>query len=65
MPDPNGGAFPLAFGDFDEGYELIDRSDIKITVDPFTTPGMTKFYVRKRVDGHVMNNDAVKFLKLL
>jgi HK97 family phage major capsid protein len=65
MPDPIGGALPLAFGNFDEGYELIDRGELRITVDEVTTPGMTKFYVRRRVYGHVMNNDAVKFLKLL
>lgn len=65
MPDPAGGAFPIAFGNFMEGYELIDRSDLKITVDEVTTPGQTKFYVRRRVYGHVRNNDAVKFLKLL
>ncbi len=55
--------FPVAFGNFLEGYELIDRSDLRITLDEVTTPGMTKFYVRKRVYGHVRNNDAVKFLK--
>lgn len=65
MPDPIGGAFPLAFGNFLRGYELIDRSDLSITLDQVTTPGQTKFYVRKRVYGHVRNNDAVKFLKLL
>lgn len=65
MPDPVGGAFPIAFGNFLEGYELIDRSDMKITLDEVTTPGQTKYYVRKRVYGHVRNNDAIKFLKLL
>jgi len=65
MPDPDGGAFPVAFGDFDEGYELIDRSDIKITIDPYTSAGQTKFYVRQRLYGAPMNNDAVKFLRLL
>jgi HK97 family phage major capsid protein len=65
MPDPAGGAFPVAFGNFLRGYELIDRTDIRITLDEVTTPGQTKFYVRKRVYGHVRNNDAIKFLKLL
>jgi HK97 family phage major capsid protein len=55
--------FPVAFGNFSEGYELIDRSDVRITLDEVTTPGMTKFYVSKRVYGHVRNNDALKFLK--
>jgi HK97 family phage major capsid protein len=65
LPDPNGGNFPVGFGDWNRAYELIDRSDLKITVDEVTTPGRTKFYVRRRVYGAPRNNDAVKFLKLL
>jgi HK97 family phage major capsid protein len=65
LPDPNGGAFPVAFGDFNRAYELVDRSDLRITVDEVTTPGRTKFYVRRRVYGAPRNNDAAKFLKLL
>ena len=65
MPDALGGAFPVAFGNFRRGYELIDRSMLQITVDPYTTPGQTKFYVRRRVYGHVSNNDAIKFMRLL
>lgn len=65
MPDPAGGAFPVAFGDFSVGYMLVDRSDLRITVDEVTSPGTTKFYIRKRVGGMPYNNDAVKFLKLL
>jgi HK97 family phage major capsid protein len=57
--------YPIAFGNFMEGYELIDRSDLKITLDEVTTPGQTKFYMRKRVYGHVRNNDSIKFLKTL
>ena len=60
-----GGAFPVAFGNFMKGYNLIDRTEMRITVDPVTSPGFLKFYVRRRVYGHVSNNDAVKFLKLL
>jgi HK97 family phage major capsid protein len=65
VDDIAGGALPVAFGNFNEGYELIDRSDLKITLDEVTSPGQTKFYVRKRVYGHVRNNDAIKWLKLL
>jgi HK97 family phage major capsid protein len=63
MDDVGTNKLPIAFGNFSEGYELIDRSDLRITVDEVTTPGQTKFYMRKRVYGHVRNNDAVKFLK--
>jgi HK97 family phage major capsid protein len=63
MPDVGTNQYPIGFGDFQRGYELIDRSETVITLDPYTTPGFTKFYIRKRVYGHVSNNDAVKFLK--
>ena len=46
------------------GYLLVDRSDVRITVDEVTTPGTVKFYVRKRVGGMPYVNDA-GFLKLL
>jgi len=38
---------------------------MRITVDPYTTAGTIKFYVRRHVYGMPSNNDAVKFLKLL
>jgi HK97 family phage major capsid protein len=63
MPDVGTNQFPVAFGNFQRGYELVDRSETVITLDPYTTPGWTKFYIRKRVYGHVSNNDAVKLLK--
>ena len=63
VDDVLGGLFPVGFGNFGRGYELIDRSDITITVDPYTTPDYTKFYTRRRVYGHPLNNDAVKWLR--
>jgi HK97 family phage major capsid protein len=65
MPDPLGGQFCVGFGDFKRAYMLVDRSEIRVTLDPYTTPGYTKFYVRKRVGGIPADNNAAKFLKLL
>jgi HK97 family phage major capsid protein len=47
LPDPNGGNFPIAFGDFRRAYLLADRVPMRITVDPYTTAGSVKFYVRR------------------
>lgn len=66
MPDVAANAFPVAFGNFRRGYVLADHvaSGLRITVDDnITTPGYTKFYIRKRVGGKVSNNEAVKLLK--
>ena len=57
-------AFPLAFGDFREGYLIADRVGMRITRDEITTPGFVKFYVRKRVGGKIRNSQAIKLLKI-
>lgn len=65
LPNVAANAFPIAFGNFRRGYLLADHaSGLRITVDDnITTPGYTKFYIRKRVGGKVANNEAVKLLK--
>lgn len=64
MPVVGAGAFPLAFGDFREGYLIADRVGMRITRDEITTPGFVKFYVRKRVGGRLRNTQAIKLLKI-
>lgn len=64
MPAVGAGAFPLAFGDFKEGYLIADRVGMRITRDEITTPGFVKFYVRKRVGGKLRNSQAIKLLKI-
>jgi HK97 family phage major capsid protein len=64
MPAVAANAFPLAFGDFREGYLIADRVGMRITRDEITTPGFVKFYVRKRVGGKLRNTQAVKLLKI-
>jgi HK97 family phage major capsid protein len=64
MPAVAANAFPLAFGDFKEGYLICDRVGLRITRDEITTPGFVKFYVRKRVGGKLRNTQAIKLLKI-
>lgn len=64
MPVVAANAFPLAFGDFKEGYLIADRVGMRITRDEITTPGFVKFYVRKRVGGKLRNTQAIKLLKI-
>ena len=64
MPVVGAGNFPLAFGDFREGYLICDRVGTRITRDEITTPGFVKFYVRKRVGGKLRNTQAIKLLKV-
>ena len=64
MPAVAANAFPLAFGDFKEGYLICDKVGMRITRDEITTPGFIKFYVRRRVGGKLRNTQAIKLLKI-
>ena len=64
MPVVGAGAFPVAFGDFHEGYLIADRVGMRMTRDEITMPGFVNFYVRKRVGGKLRNTQAIKLLKI-
>lgn len=64
MPVVAANAFPLAFGDFREGYLIADRVGMRMTRDEITTPGYVKFYIRRRVGGKLRNTQAIKLLKI-
>jgi len=64
MPAVAANSFPVAFGDFKEGYLIVDRVGMRITRDEITTPGFVKFYVRRRVGGKLRNTQAIKLLKI-
>lgn len=64
MPLIAADAFPVLFGNFRRGYLFADRSDLQITVDQVTKPGHTRFYVRSRKGGTVLNNDSIKALRI-
>ena len=64
MPAVGAGTFPLAFGDFREGYLICDRVGMRMTRDEITTPGYVKFYIRKRVGGAIRNSQSIKLLKI-
>jgi HK97 family phage major capsid protein len=59
-----GDALYLAFGDFRRSYVMTYRRELAITTDQITSPGYTKFYIRRRYGGIVRNNDSLKVLKL-
>jgi HK97 family phage major capsid protein len=63
MDDIGSGKFPVGFGDWRRAYLLCDRGDLQITRDEVTSPGFTKFFVRRREAGLVLNNDAGKFIR--
>lgn len=64
MPDVGAGAFPLAFGDFRQGYLIVDRLGVRVLRDPFSAKPFVEFYTTKRVGGGVQNFEAIKLLKI-
>lgn len=64
MPAIADDALPVAFGDWRRGYVLADRVGLRIQAESFTNVGYVRFYIRRREGGTVLNNDAVKFIKL-
>jgi HK97 family phage major capsid protein len=65
MPDQAGGAYPVAVGDFNAGYRILDRVDMSILVNPFTraTEGVTRFHATRRVGGAVIRPLAIRKMK--
>jgi HK97 family phage major capsid protein len=64
MPVAAANSLSVAVGDFQSGYQIVDRQGINILRDPFTEKPFVKFYATKRVGGDVVNFDAIKLLKL-
>ncbi len=64
MPAVAANAFPLAFGDFREGYLIVDRVGMRMTRDEITLPGFVTWYIRKRVGGRLRNTEAIKLLRI-
>lgn len=63
MPALGTGSLSLAFGNFREGYAIVDRQGIRTLRDPYTAKPQVKFYTTKRVGGDVLDFDAIKLLK--
>jgi HK97 family phage major capsid protein len=53
----------IAFGNFREGYTIVDRTGLSILRNPFKAPPEVIFHAVKRVGGAVVNFEAIKFLK--
>jgi len=58
------GAFPIAFGNFNRGYLVVDRMGVRVLRDPYTNKPNVHFYTTKRVGGAVVNFEAIKLLKV-
>lgn len=64
MPNKAANAFPIAFGDFRQGYTIVDRKGISVLYDPYTVKGQVLAYTTKRVGGGINNFEAIKLVKI-
>ena len=55
--------FPVAFGNFQRGYLIVDRMGTRVLRDPYTNKPFVHFYTTKRVGGGIQNFEAIKLLK--
>jgi len=64
IDDVGAGNLPVAFGDFREGYTIVDRSGIRVARDEISVKGQVIFDTYKRIGGGAGNFHALKFLKI-
>ncbi len=62
-PDIAANSLSIAFGNFQAGYVIAERSDTSILRDPFSNKPFVHFYASKRVGGALVNSDAIKLMK--
>jgi HK97 family phage major capsid protein len=63
MPTLAANSLSLAFGDFAQAYQIVDRQGIRVLRDPYTSKPYVKFYTTKRTGGGVVNFEAIKLMK--
>lgn len=60
--NPRTPSAPIAFGNFAEAYQIVDRADMQVLRDPYSAKPYVEFYITKRVGGAVVNAEALKVL---
>jgi HK97 family phage major capsid protein len=63
MPDIGADSFPIAFGNWKRGYVLVNRPT-RVLRDPYSHKPYVGFYTTRRMDGAIMDSQAIKLLKV-
>ncbi len=63
MPDVAIDSLSIAFGNFQAGYLIAERSSTSILRDPYSNKPYVYFYATRRVGGAVVNSEAIKVMK--
>lgn len=52
----------IVFGNFKEGYQIVERAGVRVLRDPYSVKPYVEFYTTCRIGGDVVNFDAFKVL---
>lgn len=63
VADIGANSYSLAYGDFRQGYTVVNRAGVTVIRDNITAKGTTKFNFRKRFGGAITNFEAIKLMK--
>ena len=63
MPDIAAGSFSVAYGNFQRGYTIVNRTGVSLIRDNITSKGVTKMNFRKRFGAGIVSYEAIKLLK--
>jgi HK97 family phage major capsid protein len=55
----------MIYGDFKQGYQVVDRTGIRVLRDPYSSKPKVIFFTTKRVGGGAKNYEALKVLSIL
>lgn len=64
MPAIAANSLSIAFANWKQAYQIVDRKGITLIRDPLTNKPYVQFYFTKRVGGDVTNFEAIKLQKL-
>ena len=63
LPDEGAGTFPVYFGDWNAGYYIVDRTDMQMLRDPYSSKPYVLFYTTWRTGGRVAKAEAIQKLE--
>lgn len=64
MDDRAADKFPVAFGDMEAYYTILDRAGMEVLQNPYKDTGFVRFESWKRSGGKVMKSEAMKAIKV-
>ncbi|MBK8916481.1 MAG: phage major capsid protein [Phycisphaerales bacterium] len=63
FPTVAANSYSLAYGNFQRGYMIVNRTGTTLIRDNITAKGTTKFNFRRRFGGGIYNFEAIKLMK--